>query len=48
MSLMDDAVTNEEEEELQIRLAIELSLSLLEEPSLVHSQHEAAMPSDFV
>ena len=48
MSLMDDAVTNEEEEELQIRLAIELSLSLQKEPSLVHSQHEAAMPSDFV
>ena len=48
MSLMDDAATNEEEEKLQIRLATEQSLSASEEPSLVHSQHQAAMPSDLV
>ena len=40
--------TDEEEHDFQMRMATAMSLSASEEPSLVHSQHQSAMPSDLV
>ena len=48
MFQMGDVETNEEDYDFQMRLATALSLSASEEPSLVHSQHQPAMPSGLV